>query len=600
MHFQLPDQLKNGLLPYDATLKVLAKEAAKTKRKKQTHPRGNVLSLGLIPEDIVSLSNQQTAIDDINSRSLNCSYFRFERPNESAVGGIESFAVIYYHKNVWFSFWFPRNLKDYWYGMSIAFKNTPTVLSKVDSNCFWRNDSSPYAPLYKKEDFNETTIGRTKWLHKTAFFTQDLINDGYTKNYWKEPGGNIWIKSYGKHFQIANAIKKVSDELMNKVPSWSHDRSSLGNLWMRTTPKGNSIGHCLKSQDLSKMLHFQNYDDEILDDYKNTADFWFDCMPKNNNSETCVAPPAIDALIKTPWFRKKLNWMCNTMELNFNKASNNEVTYTITAPAGEVNAFLESCFKVTKIYPDLNVDFLISRYDLLVETTFSLSDYGANMLWIREHLSPESFFNMLNKFHEEELAEYSEKSIGHPLSYGAKRLETNHYRFYWRIFEDTFYMLRQILEYNKKLSDDKVKLDPMPRRWRMNEWHDHLMSELWKVNNPNVSLPQKLFPNPIKVDNYTFIQPIDTHQLSKWGKAVRNCVGSASYAEGIKKFKYLIVLVMISGKPRYTIQLDVNNGVMNVTQIADVANKRLDILDRELIAGIFSKALEIREQQLTE
>jgi hypothetical protein len=41
----------------------------------------------------------------------------------------------------------------------------------------------------------------------------------------------------------------------------------------------------------------------------------------------------------------------------------------------------------------------------------------------------------------------------------------------------------------------------------------------WTIKNPNQALPQDLFPTPIKVldDNeltWTFIQPIDTHQLS--------------------------------------------------------------------------------------
>ena len=34
--------------------------------------------------------------------------------------------------------------------------------------------------------------------------------------------------------------------------------------------------------------------------------------------------------------------------------------------------------------------------------------------------------------------------------------------------------------------------------------------------------------------------------------------------------KHLIILCMIENKPRYTIQLTVDNGVMSVVQIADV------------------------------
>ena len=61
--------------------------------------------------------------------------------------------------------------------------------------------------------------------------------------------------------------------------------------------------------------------------------------------------------------------------------------------------------------------------------------------------------------------------------------------------------------------DGKDDQEVKPKRWRITEWHDHLGTDL-KIRNPNIELPQKLFPKPVLVDNYTFIQPIDTHQLA--------------------------------------------------------------------------------------
>ena len=86
--------------------------------------------------------------------------------------------------------------------------------------------------------------------------------------------------------------------------------------------------------------------------------------------------------------------------------------------------------------------------------------------------------------------------------------------------------------------------------------------------------------------------------LAHWGRTVRNCVGSQSYAEGIKKFKHMIVLVMIDNKPRYTVQLTVDNGVMHVSQIADIANARLNDIDRAIVEDQFKMALNVRELQL--
>ena len=56
---------------------------------------------------------------------------------------------------------------------------------------------------------------------------------------------------------------------------------------------------------------------------------------------------------------------------------------------------------------------------------------------------------------------------------------------------------------------------------------------------------------------------------------------------------------MIDGKPTFTIQLDVSMGVMNVVQIAGVANQRLDDEQREQYSQAFKQALQSREKELS-
>jgi hypothetical protein len=116
-------------------------------------------------------------------------------------------------------------------------------------------------------------------------------------------------------------------------------------------------------------------------------------------------------------------------------------------------------------------------------------------------------------------------------------------------------------------------------------------------------MPQDLFPAPIKVEHlgsvWTFFQPRDIHQLGQWGQAVRNCVGNASnYREGVKKKTHFIVLAMIDQRPRFTVQLKVSNGVLNVDQIADIGNRRLDDNERSSYELTFAKALILQDQQL--
>jgi hypothetical protein len=119
------------------------------------------------------------------------------------------------------------------------------------------------------------------------------------------------------------------------------------------------------------------------------------------------------------------------------------------------------------------------------------------------------------------------------------------------------------------------------------------------------SLHQDLFPATHQGQRQTAVpghsfQPIDTHQLAQWGQAVRNCVGSAGrYADDIKKRKHFIVLCMIDSKPTFTIQLDVSMGVMNVIQIAGVANQRLSVDQHEQYSTAFKQALQSRESELS-
>ena len=87
--------------------------------------------------------------------------------------------------------------------------------------------------------------------------------------------------------------------------------------------------------------------------------------------------------------------------------------------------------------------------------------------------------------------------------------------------------------------------------------------------------------------------------LAHWGRSVRNCVGNTSYAAGIKKFEHIIVLTMINGKPRYTVQLRVDSGVMHVSQIADIGNRHLSDVERDAIQSTFQEALKLREKQLS-
>ena len=168
-------------------------------------------------------------------------------------------------------------------------------------------------------------------------------------------------------------------------------------------------------------------------------------------------------------------------------------------------------------------------------------------------------------------------------------------RRYFSDWRDTVSMINAVLASGNPLET--------PKRWRIIEFHDHVQAEAWKIKHTNQSLPQDLFPAPIKVQandqTWTFIQPHDLHQLAAWGQAVRNCVGNAShYANDVKKKKNFIVLAMVDNKPLFTIQLEVNNGMMSVKQIKGVANKSLSDSEKDAYTAAFGTALNKRNEEL--
>jgi hypothetical protein len=241
---------------------------------------------------------------------------------------------------------------------------------------------------------------------------------------------------------------------------------------------------------------------------------------------------------------------------------------------------------VNKIWPECPLDYYRNYYDELRSIRLDYLRTNSQLIeWLRQHMSVASFFNILRKYNE--------------LDPGARIDSMSDYDYHLKSFYeliDTFSMIMRILEEGKTLEP--------PKRWRMPDFHDYVQAEAWKIQHKKEFLHQDLFPTPVKVSmgdsDWTFLQPIDTHQLAQWGQAVRNCVGSASqYAEDIKKRKHFIVLCMIDGKPTFTIQLDVSMGVMNVKQIAGVGNQRLDDDQKEKYSNAFKLALQSRESELS-
>ena len=579
MHFSLPSNLQQEVIKYDKTLKKLATTTG-SKSKTVKYSKGNVTSLGLIPENVVKLSDQQEAIDHINRAPASNAFQLFSKP---VLGeDPKPLAVIYYLKQYWIACWMPRDKDaDYIYGITVALRNNATALKQFNNRLFPHAEYDKPAIVENIDQMERTKIGRTEWLHKTLIVNKEMLNKGYKKHYWRGVDDYHCLKSYGQMQSIFGAVNRWYDQLFDDIPTWTGRYGYP--TFDRITDEGSSLYYCMKEECYWMKPHAFSGNTHDLDTYEHTVDYHL------NKIKRLTKTAVFDLTLDRPWFRKYLAAALTETQQRYDKTGHKACMETICQPVNCIAQYLDSLSSIYHIYPDANPDVLQNHYEMFEQLDITVR-YTKSIEWIRANVPFDSFINMLKRYFDKQLEEY--KSCIHR----ARISTTGKYRIYTRDLTDTMAMIDQCIEGSVT---DNLK----PRRWRLTEWHDHVMKEAWKVKNPNVDLPQKLFPEPIKISyndttNYTLLQPRDTHQLSQWGTAVRNCVGTHGYSKGIQQFKHIIVLCMIDKEPRYTIQLTVDNGVMHVDQIADICNKTLTDDQRNAVQQVFSQALQIQADHL--
>ena len=571
MQFALPSNLKNELIPYDSTLKSLArsKREEKTTTSKPRFPLGKIPPL--IPASVVSLQEQEDAIERINGAYVPNRYQIFTKlinidtEEEARV----TVAILYHYEQCWLAAWFPPGGNDsYIYGYAYAFKDT-ALTGKTISNRMWT----------KRDEYNYIQIGpRSYAFTYIKEVTREDIIEGDDVRHWRDLGVASY---YEKSAQLAKyAIEGFENALRNRIPTWTDNNNIFSRLFVR------GISDVLQITTPGKTYTYLDpFTWELnADSFLKLCDY---CT--NNQSVAAYAYKEVAKvrhILDKPFFRKWINLQCQqTME-----AFNNPETETereVKQGWKRIFALAENIAKIHEIWPDCPIDYYQTYANDLMHLRLRFNINERCTYWLREHMPVASYFSILRK--EFEAADLERRSTHNH----DQRLGLHVYGLY--TLEDTFSMLGSVLEDHP--------IEP-PKRWRLSEFHDYLQAESWKIQNPNIKLPQDLFPSPIKVCidgevDWSFFQPIDTHQLAQWGKAVRNCVGSAThYAESIKKKKHFIVLCMIENKPMFTIQLQVDSGCMSVKQIAGISNSSLTQDQKDEYTTAFRIALQKRDEQL--
>ena len=542
MEFQLPSNLQQHLVKYDAVLK---KTAQISKPKVSRNTLG--LPDDLIPPHIISKEELTEAVTIINTEQVEARYRVFQKDTD------EVKAIIYHIESLWVAAWLPNPGEDYIYGISFAFK--PGALKKITIP--YGNDGK----LFDMDNVTTKKYGRIDFCTYTNYITRDSIEAGLTTPYWTHNATSYKTKL----IQIKRGIKLFTDQLEQTIPHWKSNGTH--HIFKRLNPKTNNYRHLLRIlEERPSVPGVELYTTYLDDDNKYILD--------------------------KPWFKRYINTESQKIIDAFHDPDTKSPDVLVDIHE-DIKKILTWINTVLNIWPDCPIDYLqtaISNDTFKVLTLYSLY-YSSNLnapelveAWLNTYLPVESFFKIITKYTEEWVTRCTSYSV------------TTKYNATFSSLRDTIAMLDQILTAGETINP--------PKRWRIEEFHDHIQIKAWTIKNPNQELPQDLFPTPIKVldeeHNWTFFQPKDTHQLSQWGEAVRNCVGAADlYANNVKAKKAFLVLCMCNGKPQFTVMLKVSDGVMHVDQIVGLSNARLNDIERSNYENMFSKALQLREKELS-
>lgn len=567
MQFNLPSNLKDAIVAYDPSRKSIQRVRAVSSgapRNKSKYPLGNPFDL--IPPDVVPAEQLANAIQLINSSPAPLRHHSFRRLkfNKKCDMNPEdyTYAIIFHFESLWVAAWLPpdKDKGSYVFGYARAFKNLNKSIAMVPN----------HVVDYIRENGQLTNYGRSEFYVDKRTVTVDDIRQSATAGRWCRYSAP-WDSMYGgynKKRGIQDQINKFEKTLACTIPNWGDRENWYSRIVCSNAFDGLEI-------DIKEDFWTQSGIDKSgakinLDLLMKLAQYCIGKFVVNDFSAFYYVKDIISTPVIKKWFNEKLSDINQKFEdVEFKDIRELKNTWS------SVKKLLINISYINGIWPDCPLDYYQQHIELLSKLTLlSYRGYDNAKEWLAEHMPVASFFNIIS------------------------RVEPPGDNTEWN---DTVSMLATILTHKDK---DKVLPLKAPKRWRITEFHDYIQGESWKLSNERISMPQDLFPTPINVETssgkkWSFFQPIDTHQLAQWGRAVRNCVGNSSvYAEGVKKKKHFIVLCMVDRKPTFTIQLKVDDGVMSVVQIVSVSNRRLTPEENVEYGEVFKTALLQREAQL--
>ena len=599
MKFNLPINVQEEVKQYDPEVRAMVElqkelEAAKNRstakpRKTREYRRGNPAQL--VPHDLFSddpeegLHAYQDLIKQISDNEDGTKGHAIHRRITDDTG--EMIGVIYYYRYLWVAVWIPPKEKDgsrpYVYGISVAFKDTERVRDVVPQ-AFFAKDGNPMVRMFTHEDMISYTVGRTKYKTKTIYMTEDDIRDGFKGIYWlsltNTQGWNL-LNHNTKTNDVRYHLREFTRKVSATVKHFSGHNDNNG-IFDRLCDGDPLLAKAVAgSYNTIAWLARRN-----IDCYRNEVDWYYEQILSVYVGSLEVKDK-LSTFLNNKVMRRYTTEICNKVQQEYElQCSLHEAEfYNLRKIFSDLDYIQANVRNFIEIYPDIPIDYLINNLELFKNTQSICDVQSAAEVgqYLRENVPVATLIKMMNDEMDEDKTQEER---------GYSRNKNWEGRYLLPQLKDTVDMIQGLLK-----GDNEVT---KPRRWRFKEWHDHIQGLQWKVKNKKEDLPQCLFPEPMKVDSYTFLQPLHTHMLAEWGRAVRNCVGSHGYSDKIKNYQSMILLVMVNREPRYTIQCEVQKGEMTVSQIADVCNRTLDPEARTKVEQMLGEAINKRDQIIKE
>lgn len=582
MQFQLPANLREQVAVYDPALKAMinAQRAKSNPSKKSSTALG--LPDDLFPLDVLSKEDQLAIVTRINQQPA------AERHHVRSTATHCCF--IHHTESIWLAYWHRTDIADltssdseYVYGMSVAHKAAESVCKKVNRMRLSNYRSKEVVIANDPEKMQEVKYGRVQFLKRSIIITLNDIQNGVDDPAWMHS-----LSSYGRNSEKYAAARQFTDSIRRYIPTWADTHSHV---FTRVDDKDKSVARLLRINNSMGPLGEYSWPagdltaEVLTSAHSNcfSSDIWF---------------------LSTPFFRRETQKVADTINALYHKKDSS--TDDVMAPYKLWKQQVCLASLLVSVYgSDTPVDYIQKMYQIGANL-MARSLNPSTIKWLKQNTPIASFVQWFERALKDQQQQWqlNPEHMARSTRFGSTGLPS----FNFGEFNDTMNMMQTLfnrqtedLDYNQKQA---AMLDlKAPSRWRLAEFHDHVSAKVWLTANKNEDMPQDLFPAPIKVEHlgstWTFFQPRDIHQLGQWGQAVRNCVGNATnYREGVKKKTHFIVLAMIDQRPRFTMQLKVRNGVLEVDQIADIGNRRLDDNERSSYELTFSKALIMQNELL--